>query len=189
MKKYLVIFFSLFLLTSGIAQKSVRKFYKNVKRSEESVKLTLPGFLIHMGAGIARNHVEDDLNAKLGLELTKYIKSIKIVTSDAENAISQQKYSEFVDIARKKDKFEDIIMVKEGGGANVNIMMRGNDKKIKNLLILVKDEGEFVMLSMKTNMKYKHLNKFLEAILTKESKINLKPEETKKAVTKTIDRV
>ena len=95
---------------------------------------------------------------------------------------------DFVDLARRRDKFEDIIMVKEAGGANVNIMMRGNSKKIKNLLILVKDEGEFVMLSMKTNLKYKHLNKFLEAILTKENKIKLKPKETKEAVTKTIKR-
>jgi hypothetical protein len=188
MKRYSILLLMFLVCGAGFGQKSVRKFYKNVKRGDESVKLTLPGFLIHMGAGIARNHIEDDPDAALALEMTKYIKNIKIVTTESEHAISQNEYMKFVDIARRRDKFEDIIMVKEAGGANVNIMMRGNSKKIKNLLILVKDDEEFVMLSMKTNLKYKHLNKFLEAIIMKDDKIKLEPKATKKAVTKTIDR-
>ena len=172
------------------AQKSVRKFYRNVKKSEESVKLALPGFLLHLGAGIARKRVASNPKTQLALEMTKYIKGIRIVTSSAENALSQNQFMDFLDIARHNDGFEDMISVKEGGGANINILIRGNSKKIKNLLILVKDEGEFVMLSMKTNLKYKHLNKFLEAILTQEQKIKIapKPKETQKAITKTIKR-
>lgn len=140
-----------------------------------------------MGAGIARKHIDEDPNAKLALEMTKYIKSIKIVVAEDQNAISQNDYLRFVDIARNKDKFSDLIIVKDGQ-TNVNIMMRGNSKKIKNLLILVNDGEEFVMLSMKTSLKYKDLSKFLKAIIFRDKKINVMPKETKEAVKKTIDR-
>ena len=183
---FVALMFLLFTL-SGYAQKSVRKFYRNVNKSEETVKLTLPGFLIHMGAGIARNHLDDDPDAKLALEMTKYIKNIKIVVAEDQNSISKDDYKRFVDIARRKDKFDDLLMVKEGE-TNVNIMMRGNSKKIKNLLILVNDGDEFVMLSMKTNLKYKDLNKFLKAIIKSEDKVKVMPKDTKKAVKKAIDR-
>ncbi len=172
---------------SGQAQKSVRKFYNNVRKTDETVKITLPGCLVHMGAGIARNHVDDDPDAKLALELTKYIKNIKIVVAEDQNSISKDDYTKFIDIARKKDHFDDLIMVKDGE-TNVNIMMRGNSKKIKNLLILVNDGNEFVMLSMKTNLKYKHLNKFLGAIIKSDDKVKVMPKETKKTVKKAIDR-
>ncbi len=174
----------------GQAQKSVRKFYQNVKRGGDNVKVTLPGFLIHMGAGIGKNHLsDDDPNAALGLEMTKYIKKIKIVVAQDQQTISKADYNRFVDIARRKDKFEDLLLVKDGE-TNVNIMMRGNERKIKNLLILVNDGDEFVMMSMKTNLKYKHLNKFLGEILKNNKKIKITtPKETKKSVKETIERV
>ncbi len=187
MKNTCLILLILFVTSSGMAQKSVRKFYNKVNKSEETVKLTLPGFLIHMGAGITRNHVDKDPDAKLFLEMTKYIKSIKIVVAEDAQAISQEDYTRFVDIARKKDKFDDLIMVKDGK-TNVNIMMRGNTRKIKNLLILVNDGDEFVMLSMKTNLKYKDLNKFLGEIMKQTDKIKVMPKETKKTMKKAIDR-
>lgn len=187
MKNILLFLMIALIPLSGQAQKSVRKFYNNVSRKDGNVKMTLPGFLIHMGAGIARNHVDDDPDAKLALEMTKYIKKIKVVVSEDQNSISQKDYMRFVDIARKKDKFNDLIMVKEGT-TNVNIMMRGNDRKIKNLLVLVNDGEEFVMLSMKTSLKYKDLNKFLSVILKKDGKVKLMPKETKKTVKKAINK-
>ena len=187
MKNILFVSVFLFLSMNGQAQKSVRKFYHKVNRSEETVKMTLPGFLIHMGAGIARKQVDEEPEAKLALEMTKYIKSIKIVVAEDQSTISQDDYSKFIDIARNKDKFSDLIMVKDGE-TNVNIMMRGNSRKIKNLLILVNDGDEFVMLSMKTSLKYKDLNKFLKAIMLQNKKIKVMPKETKNSVKKAIDR-
>lgn len=188
MKNILILLgLAFFLPWQGTAQKSVRKFYKNVHKNEETVKMTLPGFLIHMGAGIARNKVDDDPDAKLALELTKYIKNIKIVVAEDQQSISKQDYNKFIDIARKRDKFDDLLMVKDGE-THVNIMMRGNERKIRNLLVLVNDGDEFVMLSMKTNLKYKHLNKFLELIIKRNEKVNVMPKETKKTVKKAIDR-
>jgi len=187
---FLLFIVALMIPCGGQAQKSVRKFYQNVKRGGDNVKVTLPGFLIHMGAGIGKNHLsDDDPNAALGLEMTKYIKKIKIVVAQDQQTISKADYNRFVDIARRKDKFEDLLLVKDGE-TNVNIMMRGNERKIKNLLILVNDGDEFVMMSMKTNLKYKHLNKFLGEILKNNKKIKITtPKETKKSVKETIERV
>lgn len=187
MKNILFLVLIALMLPLGVqAQKSVRKFYQQVRKTEGNVKMTLPGFLIHMGAGIARNKLKDDPDAQLALEMTKYIKNIKVAVME-ESTITQKEYHRFVDIARKKDKFDDLIMVKDGE-TNVNIMIRGNKRKIKNLLILVNDGNEFVMLSMKTTLKYKHLNKFLSAILKNENKVNVMPKATKKVVKKAIDR-
>lgn len=187
MKHIAVLYIFLLFSMSLTAQKSVRKFYHNINKSEETVKFTLPGFLIHMAAGIARKHVGEDMDSRLALEMTKYIKSIKIVVAENQSSISQNDYLNFIDIARRKDKFNDLIMVKSEQ-THVNIMIRGNSRKIKNLLVLVNDGEEFVMLSMKTSLKYKDLNKFLGAIISRKSKINVMPEETKKTVKKAIDR-
>lgn len=186
MKNILLLLFICLLPLGGQAQKSVRKFYRQVKKTEGNVKLSLPGFLIHMGAGIARKHVDDDPQAKLAMEMTKYIKNIKVVIAeDGPSSITSEKYKRFIDIARKKDRFKDLIMVKDGQ-TNVNIMIKGNEKKIKNILILVNDGSEFVMLSMKTSLKYKHLNQFLGEILKSEGKVSVMPKETKKVVKKAI---
>jgi len=187
MKNILLFLLITMIPICGMAQKSVRKFYQQIPKKEGNVKMTLPGFLVHMGAGIARNHVDNDEDAKLALEMTKYIKKIKIVVAEDQSTISQDDYNRFVKIARKRDKFDDLIMVKDGR-TNVNIMMRGNSKKIKNLLVLVNDGDEFVMMSMKTSLRYSDLNKFLSVILKKEEKITLKPKETKKVVKKAIKK-
>jgi len=71
MKNILLLLFIVLLPLGGHAQKSVRKFYRQIKKTEGNVKMSLPGFLIHMGAGIARNHVDDDPDALLAMEMTK----------------------------------------------------------------------------------------------------------------------
>ncbi len=155
------------------AQRSVKNFYNQFSRGEETVKFKLPGFLIHMGGGIARKHIDDE-NGRLAMEMTKYIKNIRILVVEDEDQIERVDTRQFLQDAIQKDNFEELITVRDEE-TNMSILVKDRKgKKITNMLILVQESSELVMLSMKTNLKYKHLELFIREIMKRE-KIKIEP--------------
>ena len=170
------------------SQKSVSKFYHKYKRADNTVNMTLPGFVLGMGASIARKHMDkDDKKAMMALEFTKSIKSIRFLVMEETNLVSQKDYNNLVEGLKKKDKLSDLITVREGS-TSVNIMIKDKKKHISNLVILVNEADEFVMISFKAKLRYKDLNKFLKEVMKDNEKIKVVPEEPEKAVEKVIPR-
>ena len=107
------------------SQKSVSKFYHKYKRADNTVNMTLPGFVLGMGASIARKHMDkEDKKALMALEFTKSIKSIRFLVMEETNLVSQKDYNSLIEGLKKKDKLSDLITVREGN-TSVNIMIRG----------------------------------------------------------------
>ena len=150
--------------------------------------MTLPGFVLGMGANFARKHMDkEDEKALMALEFTKSIKSIRLLVMEETNLVSQKDYTKLVDGLKKKDKLSDLITVREGN-TSVNILARDKKKHISNLVILVNEEDEFVMISFKAKLRYKDLNKFLREVMKDDDKIKVVPEQPEKAVEKVIPR-
>jgi hypothetical protein len=174
-----------FLLFS---QKSVSKFYHKYKRADNTVNMTLPGFVLGMGASFARKHMDkEDKKAMMALEFTKSIKSIRLLVMEDANLVSQKDYNQLIDGLKKKDKLSDLITVKDGR-TSVNIMIRDKKKHISNFVILVNEENEFVMISFKTKLRYKDLRKFMREVMKDNEKIKVVPEDPEKVVEKVIPR-
>ena len=64
-------------------------------------------------------------------------------------------------------------MVKEGS-STVHILSREKKEKLRNLVILVNDEEEFVFMDMKSRIKYEDLSELVNTILKSE---NMKKEQ------------
>ena len=174
-----------FLLFS---QSSVNHFYHKYKRADNTVNMTLPGFVLKIGGKFARKHMDkDDKEALMAMEFIKSIKSLRLLVMEETNLVSQKDYNNLVEGLKTKNKINELITVRDGS-TRVNIMIRDKKKKISNIVILVSEENEFVMVSVKTKIKYKDLNKFLKEIMKSDEKIKVVPDEPAKAVEKVIPR-
>ena len=183
----LLLLLAILLPVGAEAQRSVKKFYRQFQRNDDVVKLNLPGFLLHLGGGIARNHVDGDEDALLAMELTKYIKGMRLLVVEDPDQLAEMDVDGFVQRLRTKDKFQDLITVREKN-TRVHLMMKDSRKKIKNLMILVFEEDEFVMVSLKTSLRYKDLRKFMKIIMERDKIKVTPPKDPQKAIEVVVPR-
>ena len=146
------------MLTAQVySQSSINQFYNKYKFDEGVTKVSLPGWLIRIGTGIAKNHVDSE-EEKAALDLAKHIRKMKVLVMEEGNSVDPKDLKKMINKANTKHNFSDLIKVRSAD-TNVNIMIREKKDKIKNMLIVVDEEDEFVMLSLKTSLKIDDLNK------------------------------
>ncbi len=165
MKNLFILFIS--ILTFSISMEAqtfkVNSFYQEYRQYENSFSLTLPGWLMRLGAGIAKKHVAEDDIAREALSLVKNIRKMKLLVVEDANPISNKSYLNMIQHL-DKHAFERLISVRSDG-THVDILVKEKKGKIRNLIVLVQEEDEFVFLSLKTKLKYEDLNKFIQAIM------------------------
>ncbi len=175
----LCIFLFSFSISAYSQNRSIKNFYHKYKKEEGTRNFVLPGFLIWFGTGIA-NEMTDDEEAKVFLKFAKKFKTMRFLVQEDDNTISREDYNQLV-AGAKKGNYEELISVKEKG-KTFHIMGRGKNDKLKNLLILVSAEDTFVMMSMKTKIKTKDLNRLINDLMELEKireKLKKKEEEEK----------
>ena len=120
-----------------------------------------------MGGDIARRHVEDDPEAKAALNLMKKVRNGRfLIVEDAEEPIPAKSFDKMVKKLKKRNRFEDLIMVKTGD-TRVNFMIREGRRGslVKNMLVLVSEGDTFVMASLKTKLKYSEITEFVNEVM------------------------
>lgn len=173
------IFMALMLLAipmTSFAQKnkSIKKFYRQYKKGKEVRNFIIPGFLIRFGTGLARDVVDTDEQYEM-LKLMRTIRQARILVSEDFNPVKKGDFNDLVKNA-KTAAYEDLISVRSED-ADVQIMINEKGNKIKGLLILVSEEDTFMLLHLKTKLKYEDINKALKLF---EDKIPVKKEKKKK---------
>ena len=144
--------------------RAIKNFYHKYKKQEGARNVMLPGFLIWMGSGIAKGIVKDENpEAKVFLRFAKKFKTMRVLVMEEDNMVSKEDLNKLI-VGAKKGKYEEIISVREGG-KNISIMARGKKEKLKNLLIIVSGESEFVMLNAKTNIRVKDINRLINDLM------------------------
>jgi len=138
--------------------KEINKFYKKYKLKNNSHNVTIPGWLIGVGADIARLSV-DTREEKESLKLLKKVNKMKILVFENDNPV-KDKHIDKLFTGLKHDQFEDLVFVRDEE-TRVNIMIREDSDRIKNLFILVREPEEFAMVSMKTNMTIDQINEVI----------------------------
>jgi Domain of unknown function (DUF4252) len=153
---------------------SIRQFYRQHKKDQGMINATLPGWIIKLGVGIARPFVDDE-EARIALDLARKVGKTRFMVSEDECYISQGQYMKLL-AGVKKDGFEPLIQVRDEG-ENVTILSREKKGMLRNLLIMVRSDDSFVLLSLKTKIKPDDLAKMINDIL------KLKKEEQKEEKT------
>jgi len=164
--KNILLLLSLFLLpilTQG-QSRSVKNFYHTFKKYEGARGIALPRVLVWMGRGIIKKAISDESpEGKVFMKFAKKFKSMKVLYMEDENIVSKEDLKNLMQGARR-DRYEDIITVKSDG-ATISIMGQTKRKKLKNLMIIVSSEDEFVMLNARTNISSKDVNKLISELL------------------------
>ena len=179
MKNILLALCLLAIPFSGFSQKkSIKKFYKQYKKGKDTHNFVIPGFLIRFATGLARDVVETDEEYEM-LKLVRSIRQARILVSEDFNPVQKSDFNDLIE-GVKNVSYNDLISVRTEG-AKVHIMANEDGEKIKGLLILVSEEDTFMMLHLKTKLKYKDLNRLIE-IFRDEIPIKLEEKEEKEEV-------
>lgn len=146
----------------GTAQKtkSIKKFYRQYKKGKDTKNFILPGFLIRLGTGIARDMVQTEEEYEM-LKIARTIRQARILFSEDFNPVPKNDFKQLVKNVRQQDNFDDLIGVRTSS-VNLQVMIKEKGEKIKGLLVLVNEEDSFFMLHLKTKLKYKDINRIIQ---------------------------
>lgn len=147
MKQLLLICSLLVFSYTTFAQQSVKKFYNKYKHKEEVTSVKVQGWMIKSVLAFVEDFEGDDI--------VKKVTKLRVLTMENGNLVSAKDLNELVKDA-KSESYEDLMTIRDGS-TNVRFMIKENDKKIKNLLVLVSESDEFVLISLECNLKWKDL--------------------------------
>jgi len=139
------------------------KSYKKYKYNSDdlSLNMTLPGWLIDVGATIAVLST-DDPQEKEALRLMKKVKRMKVLVLEDGTRLDD-KYVSGLFSRMRQNKYEDLIHVRNDG-ERVNVLIREEKDVIKNLFFLVREDEEAVLVSMKTRLTMEQVNEVLNVM-------------------------
>lgn len=146
--KQLLLIFSLLVFSSSIfAQQSVKRFYNKYKHQEDVTSVKVQGWMIKTVLAFVEDFEGEDI--------VKKVTKLRVLTMENGNSVSDDDFNELVKDA-KSEAFEDLMTIREGT-TNIRFMIKENEKKIKNLLVLVSESDEFILISLECNLKWKDL--------------------------------
>ncbi len=154
--------------------RSINQFYNKYKHGKETMNFTVPGWLIRLGSSIAKNHV-DGPEEKAALNMARKIRKAKLLIMENQNRIDPKDMQRLIDDVKRRDHFEELIYVRDGK-TRVNMLIRNSAETIENMLILVSEEDEFVMVSLKTRLRFDDLNELIRS-LEKDMDFDILPDE------------
>lgn len=134
---------------------AINKFYKKYKIKNQSMNMTVPGWLIGLGANVAMIST-DDVEEKEALRLMKNVKQVKVLMLEDSKKLKDKHVNQLFTSLRQ-NSFEDLVQVRDKG-SRVNVLIREDNDLIKNLFVLVRDDEEMVMVSMKTKLSMDQIN-------------------------------
>lgn len=132
---------------SLFAQKSVKRFYNKYKHAENVTNVKVQGWMIKS----VLTFVEDFE----GQDIVKKVTKLRVLSMENGNAVSKKDLNNLIQGVKSED-FEDLMTIRDGT-TNVHFMIRDNERKIKDLLVIVSEADEFVLISIECNLKWKDL--------------------------------
>lgn len=144
-----------FGLTSCSSPKTTAQFYQTHKKQPGVVNFKLPGWVMWLGGGIVYNSVKDE-DTKVALRYARKIGKFRMLASEKGASLPESELNAFVNHI-KDNGYEDLLQL-DSPEASVHIMARDRKNKIKNLLLVVRDEDGFVFMDMKSRIKYAEIS-------------------------------
>jgi hypothetical protein len=152
------------LSTSSPAQESVADFYRKFKKQEDVTNLKLPGWLVWVGTGLVYNSIRDE-ETRIWLHLARKMGRFRLLQSEHPQNMTDADLTGFVTGLKTHSGYDDIIYVRNED-SNLNVMIREGQKgRLKELLIVGSNDGETLLLSMKTRLRMKDISEVLDHYL------------------------
>jgi hypothetical protein len=154
-----------FFLSSCGSPAPVSSFYQEHKGKEGVRNMTIPGWLLYIGTGLAYNMVHEE-EARMALRFGKKVKRLQFMIAEDHNPISSADIDAFIHRIRQDD-FEDLIYVRDEH-TRVNVFVREKNAKLKHLIFLINDQSDFVFLNIRSNIKIQDIVDLVNYYMEKE---------------------
>lgn len=164
---FIGLFFVVFSTGTLSAQDPGRSFYKEYKRAEDVFNLSLPGWLVWVGGGLAYNSVNDP-EAKAILKLAKKVKRFRLLHAEDISAIPEASIRGF-DYQLAQSGYDELITVKDED-VQVRVAGRIKGEKFRKLILFVKEDDSLTLIQAKSNIKIKHVARLINDLRHLEDK-------------------
>lgn len=144
MRSWIFLIVACFATSATIAQNGIAQFMEQYSNLENVNKLSLEGGLLQL-----IGNKSDSQKAKQTLNKLNKLTAFWI---DDFNPISKKEVNYLLKSLRK-DRFESLIMVKDGS-ANVNFMIQENGDRITGVILVVDDDDSFLLINLMGNLRY-----------------------------------
>ena len=170
--KQIMLICSLLAFNSSIfGQQSVKKFYNQLKHNENVTSVKLQGWMIKSVLAFTDSFEGEDI--------VKKVSKIIVLSIDENDIVTDRDIDILVNDA-KSEYYEDLMIIREGT-TRVRFMVKENEQRIENLLVIVKDTEAFTLINLDCNLKWEDLKNIdfskidggevFDKILTKKNEI------------------
>ncbi len=154
--KYLIIFAMLLLpaIPSMGQSPAIDDFFTKYKQSDDAVSLSIGRVLIHIGSWF----IEDPA----ARSIARKAKHLRLLSSENQNMVDP-KDIEILKDELHIDGFESLMTVRSEGSL-LEILGRDDRDVLRNLILLMNEEDEFALVSIKCKMTYDELQQLISQI-------------------------
>lgn len=150
MRNLIIILLFAVALPAVHAQRSVSRFMDKYYDKEDVTIVDMSGFMLKVAAKF--------LDEENGKEILASINRLQVMVMDGENHVKQQELAAFKKTLTKSGDFEPLMMVRDGR-TTVDFLINEKDGVVKNILLLVSDDSEFILLNLRGKLRFKDLKK------------------------------
>lgn len=156
MKKLITLLLLAGVTTIAFGQsKTVAEFHSKYKDDRDAKVVSINGGLFKLISSIA-SFDESDEDAKVIARIAENITSMEILSIPLYKTGFDTKSIDDMRSDLKKEKYEELMTVKEGSD-RIYFMTQGSDTQIKNMLVLISEEDEFMVMNVNGALDMKDL--------------------------------
>ncbi len=128
---------------------SVERFFEKYSDYENTLDITLKGWMLK-GASL----FTDDENSK---QMMRKISKLRILIMDDGKTVSKQEIGRLLNNVRHQ-QFEDLMEIRDDGN-KINFLIREDNNRITDVIMSLRGDDEFLLLSLEGLFKFEDLNK------------------------------
>lgn len=151
--KNLLVLLSIVLISS-CSRSPVNSFINEYNQEDHTTSMTIPGWLVRAGTNAAFKQIGDTEDQAGLKEIAKSLGKIRVLVAK-EGIVSSTAVNELLTAARKK-KYEEYVTIRDEGKI-INVMARQDDDTVKNLLVLISSDEDFVIAHIDSDLSFKDL--------------------------------
>ena len=137
------------LLLASCSRSPVNKFIDTYNQDAGTFSLTIPAWLVRAGTSSSFDQIADDED-KIGFrDIAKSLGKIRVLAAK-EEVIPDGAVKQLIKDTRNDD-YEEYVTVREKG-KTFNIMVKQEKDRVKNLLLLISSDEEFVIAQIDSDI-------------------------------------
>jgi len=153
--KYLFLIISLFCSSLTYAQSSAfNRLFEKYENEEDITLINISKAMFNLIPGNIKTGNVDIKN------ILPKIESLRMLTSD-KSSLKEKMASDFKNLVEKDKEYEELVRIKSGK-SNVTFNLKMKDDLIRELIMLVIDEEDFVVIQILGNFLLEDIKKIAE---------------------------